>query len=48
MAQLVSLSASNTDSKIVVRFGVQILLETRKVFRLDNSILNTIEIHLKQ
>ena len=30
-----------------VRFGVRILLETRKVFRLANSILNKIEVQLK-
>jgi len=32
---------------LIVRFGVRILLETRKVFRLDNSILNQIEVPLK-
>ena len=32
---------------LIVRFGVRILLEIRKVFRLDNSILNKIEVPLK-
>ena len=42
MAQSVSVSAS----MLIVRFGVRILLEIRKVFRLDNSILNKIEVPL--
>ena len=33
---------------LIVRFGVRILLETRKVFQLDNSILTKIEIYLKE
>ena len=32
---------------LIVRFGVRILLETRQLFRLDNSILHKIEIYLK-
>ena len=32
---------------LIVRFGVRILLETRKKIRLDNSILNEIEVPLK-
>ena len=43
MAQLVSVSALNAISKVRGRF----LLETRKVFGLNNSIKNEIELHLK-
>ena len=32
---------------LIGKFGVQILLETRKAFRLETLILNNIEIHLK-
>ena len=43
MAQLVSVSCRI----LIVRFSVQILLETRNFFWLDNSVLNKIEIHFK-